>query len=942
MGSTLIRIKRGGALDLELKAQLRKIEQMEVEATTPKTPDGTKVPSLPDPLKQRLDSIIAMTDAEVEKLDVSVRSAESSADYIQSTDLTYKQGIQEGKARVEGKQLLAKYVKDIKEIEVKKLLPEYAEPIQDILDKFTTEHFRPDTVVKLNKLRDALVGIESPDLSDVMIRKLGELDKLSLKEMAVEDVKTIHDAILQYKHLAQENEKIRVAGQQLERAVVVDRAINDLPITTAKKVVTVEVRPGEVVAAPKEVVTTPDVRTKIAGAMRDVNNTITAKQIPYMDLVERLGKTTKQVIGTAMDDGYKSGLRDAQAINGELKQRTAGIENQGGWLQELQSFGINDAQVAELPRAYKLALYMHAKNKENRLHLTGDPTDSGFALTLDKYAKHKIFKVTDAALDEIVKSVNANPQEKLYVDTISDLLSRMGKKQAEVYARLNGIPLELVDNYYRIETVPMQRKANRQERQALLHEQSNEFAIGPSQGHLKERTGSKIAIVLNPITHDFAISRDLYAAYTNLAEPSRNAMRLIRDPDFASKLADINPDLQRNLTKAIRDMNHQHDPIPSFERFSLKFRNNMGMGILAFPNEWPVIKQVIAMPRYGMYVDAKNLIGGIYESTVHGKTTRAFLEANSPGFVDRLQGGQSREMADILRASKGSEIGGKLGWRQKLMAPMRWQDAGVVQAGMIGAYNKVMGEFQAGKFSPIVQKVFTEQFNLDPAKIRAFTPDEKVRYAMKYADYATEHTQVMSEPQYQSDWQRGSPFQKATTLFMSENMASLNMVRRELTAAIKTGTPKAWARVAKAAVIVFGIEQLANTAVNRARRAATGAKQPELGKDVLATLVNAPFQGMPVVGAIEQAIANKVILGWDADNFSLMPMENAANLVIKLGIAVNSVAAAPDGFRRQKAAAEAADTLGELIGMSFGVPYVPVRTNVKMGIHLYNKLAGVE
>jgi hypothetical protein len=936
MGTAVVRMKRGAALDLALRAELRKIEV--AEATAKAAPSETKVSSaLPDPMKQKLDAIIAMTDAEVEKLDTQVRSAESSADYINEKDLTFKQGIQEGKARVEGKQLLAKYVKDITEVDTKKLLPEHADPIKEIMDQFTPEHFRPETVMKLNALREGLADMDSPDLSDYTLRRLGELDKISLKDMAVEDVKTIHDAILQYKHLAIENEKIRVANNAIARTVAVMNATEDMPKVkgiTREKLLT---RLPDGTMKEMEVVSGPDMGTKIRNAGKSLKNTIVNKQIQYMDLVDRLGKTTKQILGNQMDEGYKGALKDSQAVNTEMKQRTASISNQADWLQEVESFPINDTQVANLSVAHELALYMHAKNPQNRAHLTGDET-SGFALTLDKYARHKIFKMTDSALDNIVKMVKSDPQKKLYVDSVADILSTMGKKQAEVYAKLNGIPLEMVENYYHIETVPMQRKSNRQERKALLHEQMQEVSVGPATGHLTERTGSKIALVLNPITYDFAVSRDKYAAYTNLAEPSRNAMRLIRDPDYAIKLADINPDLQRNLTKAIRDINHQHDPIPSFERFSLQLRNNMGLGILAFPNEWPVIKQIIAMPRYGMYVDPGHLIQGIAEATLQHKTTRAFLEAGSPEFVDRIEGGQSREMADILRAAKGSETEGRIGWRQKLMQPMRWQDAGVVESGMIGAYNKVMDEFQSGNLSPIVKKVFTEQFNLDLETVKTFTADQKTNVAMRYADYATEKTQVMPSPQYLSDWQRGSPFQKATTLFMSENIASLNMVRREMAAAIKKGTPRQWARVAVAATIVFGSEQLANMAVNRTRRAVTGAEQPDLKKELLATLINAPFQGAPVVGAIEQAIVNKVVMGWDADNFSLMPMENAANLVISLGSDMATVASSPPGFRRRKAAGRAADTLGQLVGMSTGVPYVPFRTNAKMVVHL----AGIE
>jgi len=844
------------------------------------------------------------------------------------------------------RQKVNKYIRDIKAIDESKLLPEFAEPIKKIKEVFTTENFNKNTQADLGLVKSMLdtMAIDNKEISPDMLRLLGEYDKTPLRSLPPDDLKVIRDAIVQYDHLAKEANQIRVAGEIQERARVVDKAVEDLP-KVAQEETRIEMREqadGSMKAV--EVIEKPDLGAKFRDSVRNFKNTSTYKMIPFADMVERLGKTPKKVILDGMHEGSINTMKDVQATNAEFKQRTASIPKINDWLNEPASFAVNDTQMADLTRAYKLSLYMHAKNAQNRAHLTGGDT-SGFNLKFSKYSKGKSFKVTDAALDTIVKEVNANPQEKLYVDTVSDMLSKMGKKQAEVYARRNGIPMAIVDNYYRIETVPLARSMSAAEKASARLEQSTEYGVGPEQGQTKERTGATGAIYLNPITHDFAISRDVSAEYVHMSDPSSNAVKLIKDPKFAKELAKIEPDLQRNLIKALRDMNHIHDPVPDIDMTALKIRNNMGIAILGLPNEWPVMKQFIAIQRYSMYVDSKNLMAGVIEAATSPRKSRAFMESVSPEFVDRIEGGQSREIADILRTSKTSRglemVGGKT-WRQKLMTGTRWGDAAVVQAGMLGAYKKVMGELQAGELSPIVRKVFEEQFYLDDAKIANFTPDDRMKWAAKYADYATEHTQAMAQPEFQSDFQRGTASQKALTLFMSENMASLNMFRRTLNEAKTRGSARAWGRVVKAGLIVFAGEQLANMAVNRLRREATGAKQPELGKDVTAALLNAPLQGVPVVGAMSQAIVNKTVLGWDSDNFALTPMQSAADLLLNLGEQIGDVATAPDGYRRKKAALAAADTLGQVASMATGIPYNSVKSNVKLGIRTYQRVMGEE
>jgi hypothetical protein len=945
IGLGLFKTIRGGALDLAVKEQVRKVEEIEAKSKIaeikPVEPgiEKTKPYVPPAPGEQKIGDIIAMTDNEAIALDKSIQSAESSADYIQTKDMPAKEAvtiaIDEMKAKLEAKQLTTKYINDISKVDVTQMRPEYAEPVKAIMDRFTDEHFRSDTKVKLNDLKTQLETNPEIDLPKSILEKIGELDKIPYKDLSVDDVKTIRDTIIYYAKLQRESHQITIRNQKVDTAFAVEAVANELPVPKEKP--------------PSGKAGVYGIKEKIQEGFQKLIETV-GTRLDQADLVaEKIGPTFKQVVIDPVMDGYKARDGYKNTFDSEFQAKTTSLKETVGdvrkWLSETETITLSDGEMLDLTRAEKLSLYMHSLNPENRKHVL----EGGFGFRFrGRVLKDRSFRISEEELTRISDSVRTNPNEKLYTDSASSLLKRTGQDQATVYLDLNDIPLPLQDNYYHIDTMPKGRGIDAEKQVSIEQAKSNIVRIGQSKGHLIERTESNIPIYLNPITHDLAVSRDHAAAYVNLEKPLKNASRLLYYPGQKAKdrvtarpsLKDLleertNKATWKVMEKVLKDVAGQSDPIGDFEMGSLKVRNKMATAIMGFPNVFIPAKQPAAFMRYSVYVKPDYLLKGLYDSIMHPKTTELALQENSLLYANRTSTGRSREVSDVLKAGQlGSELGGPRVISKKLMAPIGWADTrGSVRPGMRGAVLQALDEMKDGVKTGKLSEELMKATGITPEKLTIMTPEEKISAAYKFAEYATEMTQTSGNPLLQSDFQRGTTFQKMFTLFSSEGSTSMNMRRRAFFEAKKANTPVMWARFAQVMAISLIAEPLAETAVDRARKEFMGQEQVPLGKDILAHTTRGLVGGIPIARDVVQAAVNKVLLNWNYQNQGLTPIDNLANTMTN----VIMLSLDPKTYKSWTKAQKYAESIADLAGLISGLPITPAIRFVKGAKNLIQK-----
>jgi hypothetical protein len=889
-------------------------------AETIETKPAKPVYTPPSPGEQKIGDIL-FSDKQAAQLDAAVKSAESSSDYISGKDLTAKQAVDNYRVKLEARDLTSKYISDIAAVDTSKMRPEYAAPIQDIMSKFTVERFRTNTQARLNDLRNALNEHPEMDLPEDVLYKLGELDKTPLKSLSVDDLGLIHDTIMHYAKLQRDAHEINIAGQIVQKDVAVEKIKSEMKPPAPKP-------EGEIRAVAGPVV-------KLRDAVGSLINTV-GRRAERFDLVtDRISPTLKKATFEPVNQGWKDTLRYVEDFNTNFQDRLKDVKTAVGslnkWLSEKETIVLSDKNSVVADRATRLSLYMHAKNEQNRAHVL----EGGIGFrNAGAELRNTPIKVSEDALNKIVASVEANPHEKAIVDTARSLLDKLGKDQAALYLELNDVPLKLVENYYRIDTMPVGRGSELQQESINTQAKKQYARIGQFKGQLKARTDSKIAIYINPISADLAVARDHGAAYINLEKPLRNSSRLLYDRTFKDALRNsTGAKTHQILVKALKDVAGQSDPISNTDLMSLKLRNKLSTAYMAAPNLFVPLKQPAAWLRYSSFVRPKFMLQGMVDSIMHPMETERAMVRNSPVYAERSKVGRSREVADILKQGVGSDLGGKIGIIQKLMEPIGFFDTrGSVRPGMRGAVLQAIDEMSSKAPSDILQKATGK----DAATLNSLSVEDQVKEAYKFAEWCTEKSQTSSNPLLQSDFQRGTPIEKALTVFASEGFTAANLRRQAFFDAKRAGTPDAWKRFAKVMLVTLVAEPMYEVAVNRLRRQFNGTKQPELSKDALAQVVHSLFAGIPIANQIEQSITNKIVLGWNARSNSLTPIDNVADSVVELiNLSTNR-----SSYTTRKGSAKLAKAVADVTGLISGLPLTPTIRTAEGVSELVSKLGG--
>jgi preprotein translocase subunit YajC len=458
--------------------------------------------------------------------------------------------------------------------------------------------------------------------------------------------------------------------------------------------------------------------------------------------------------------------------------------------------------------------------------------------------------------------------------------------------------------------------------------------VGLFKGMTERRVDSKIPIYLNPITYDLQKAMDHTSTYIGLESPLRNASRLLYAKDFKNSVqTKLGNDYWRFVEKGLKDIAGQRENYGMLENTALSLRNRLATATLGL-NPFPILLQPVSIIRYSQYVKMRYLMAGITDSIMHPKVVSQTHRLWSPEFVARTGKGFSREVADVIKqGSFGQAFGQGEKIRSKLMKGLQTGDAMAVVAGMEGAVRQTLDEFRAGKLSPEVKKTL----QIENAAIAGLSPEQKMSYAYKFADYVTERTQAMGLPEFQSTMQRGSAFQKMFTLFGSEASASMNMRRRAYFEAKKAGTPQAWAKYAKVLTLTLILEPMFIVVRDRLRTAAKGDKQEDIGKDIAEQLLNAPFEGLPVVRDLMRTAVRKAF-DKPTGSGSILPLQRIADVATKAIVGMSDIATAKSRYARKKAALKTADATAEFVSLWTGMPYRPVMNLGEMGLRAVKEL----
>lgn len=917
VGSRLI---KGGFLDRAVNDAAAQIDAKAVEVPVGETPHPIEVataekmatatvgdilekppevPSVEKPGEPSVKPVEVprMTEAQGKALDEATRSEEGTSNYIekrpeieklntQIEDLQAK--VQNGKDEYRAQLAVAKaekvaavkslrdqieqrvetnrMIRNIRTLDTSKIPSEFKAPLDSLLEIYNTTKPTTKTLDKLQTIRDAIESGAAPTVFSARdLARLGELSKYPFRDLPAEAQKTVHDAIMAY----------YTAGR--DSRIIHDR---DLAIA-AQEAVTAAV--GEI-GSPK--ITKDLARFQAAHPQLSAEEAKAQfSQLTKGGAVEDMKKFVKNLTRwyKASNMGYESMLSYLGGGEDSFLYRVAGkMVDAGSDTYEAKKYEYTDPIFAWLKdKKLNMAAFLNERKQIDVPGFTGEmerghiiamaglkSTESGweslqngFSLQGDK--EHgKVYKLPESSLNEILATMDET--DKGFLQQILDMGKKTGSDMAAVFRKMYGYDLKLLDPYYPIYRVLAELGLPFEEEILRQRDSSSLTHAGVDKSHTIERVGSTKPVWLRNVGSDMMDMVDSAAMFTGLAEPVRNASRLIFNPDFAKAVRDkFGEEFYTQLTDGVKAIAGSKKPLNAIERFTLNIRNRGIGAVLGFNLGTSAINRILVERSLAGYIPGGDWTQGQAYVAIHPKSTHDYLFENSTLYRQIWEGGSMREIQDVL-ASKGSTrgIGKALDKLQKAsMTPIKLGFAGATKGEMWSAITQARRELKAGTPSLDLQRAA----DLSDRDGPNMSEDAKQAAAIKYAEYVVKRTHANPREMYAANIKRQGTLGMLAGTLMSEKNALLQLgIRR----AIDIKTPGGGKRFAKYLVVgvlgealtIAGI-RAGVAEVSAIATAVITGQEPKKGKSFL-------------VDAITELASNTVGLGIFLGNL-VYPIEQA-------------------------------------------------------------------
>jgi len=791
-----------------------------------------------------------------------------------------------------------KIIKGLKKINTKRMSPEQASAINGILDAVDLTKLSLKKQLKLERTRQYFDNNPDAEIPDYVLKNLERLDKSAARDLTLDDLESLNIAVLHHVHLDAVKQKIRVGRQERQRTNVLNGAMGEMK--TPKKV------RSEIISSQKGPL------GKVKRTARLIADTFGIRH-DHFDLIIESLSGVNSIMDKVLYQNVKNGITEElkykqqtfkkfQEDLGDFEKKHK-IKDMSKWMAEV----VKNGRI-ELTRGERMSLYRHSLNADNKKAII----QGGFGFKFSD-EPNRVHNITEDEFNSVIDSLTdaekefaGAPCDNLFADQIERLDA--------VFLEKNGYPMPREENYHPKDTMPLARGSDIAVEDALERFKGTWLRVGVSKGMLEKRKRVSLPIYLNSITYDINTSVSKSAAYIGLELPLSNASKLLYDPTFRLNLSNnYGEQTWREIEKGLRDIAGEYKSYTTTEQLALKAKNQLATAMLGF-NPFVVSKQILSLPVYLPYVKSKYLAMGLLDNIWHPREITSRHKMYSPEYLERIEGGYSRDVADVFKAGAEKRVyGGAKSIKEKLMSGIKLFDQAAVNMGMHGAVLQTLDEFKAGKLSREVRLAL----DMKDSDIASLTPERKMALAYKFADYATQRTQPMFSPEHRSSLSRGSTIEKLGTMFGSFTNQALNLTRRSYREAVRTGDKQAYAKFSKSLMVIFVINTLGVMAIDDLRDRLYGREGKSFVGKVLSSWSGYMFFVRDLASSVISKIERGTFLGYDVS----IPVSRIPELlsnVIANGVTVLSE---EDIKKRKKAATNFVDDSLELTTMLSGIPY---------------------
>ncbi len=611
-------------------------------------------------------------------------------------------------------------IRNINSLAERKVPPDFKDQIDAELARFDL-HFRtPKTLKKREGLRNFVERLKAEgELITIPSEQLENLDKVTLNDLTVEDLKQLRDTVAQIVHVGALKRKLIAQKEVRDFDKVVNDVTSQIQKTSGKK---------------------PTVLDTVFQAPSATNKTFIQQKANSVDAyfaehrkVEFISRTldgfkegsVQKNITQPIQDAGSNELRETEATYNSMRNSLKPIERRlNDIINKVRKVGDLSLTEEEM-----LGVYLNSQNAGN----------------LDRLIRGN--NLTQKQVDKIIQAMP--PDVKKFGDDMFKLIDSKFDKTSDVTAKLTGQRPEKVKGKYFpiIVDRELSKTAALRETQRDLFQQVFERTSVP-RGFTKARVGGVDPVSLKALSSIVKHLDDVVHFNTH-ALPVRDVQKLIADPRIRANItAMMGENVTNQFTPWIRDVaNPRTLNITNTEKFASYLRRKSTLATLG-------LNFSVSLLQGGSFtltineIGTKAALGGLIDFWKNPSKATEFIFSKSAQMQFRTRN-FDREIRDVLRTNNIQQLmKGKPGGTDLLFAMIRGVDMLTTLPSWMGAYNKGMSltgtEQAAVQFADrVVRRTQPQGSVKDLAQISRGRPWQKL-WTMFYSHFSNYHNQMVS------------------------------------------------------------------------------------------------------------------------------------------------------------------------------------------------------
>lgn len=625
------------------------------------------------------------------------------------------------------KEEVRKYVADINRLPTKNLPLDYKDKINEIKDPFDLKRRTARTLARRDSMRGFVARMqEQGEEIRIPQEKLDLLEKVSLNNMTIDDLREVHGIIMQLYHQGRLKNKLITTMQDRE----FDEIINEGVDTITK---------GEGITE----------EASIVRELREQSKSFKVKTIDGIKNYIAIHLRPERILN--MMDSWKEGINTKAAFNPLLDAERSKLETSNQTLTRILEINKDIDKGEAVSKKHKIGRFEGMK-RDNALFIYANSFNDANAAHLRGSG------VTEEDIENVTNFLS-DTDKKAVEDMINFYDTDQWPAIEKVYSDLEGVHLGKEYQYF-----PIMNLEDISAIKAIEQELTRKFYVrkpGVSKGFTKERITSKKGF------DKFSYFETIYKNWQNVehykayAKAIRDASKYLNNPKIKTAIKQKYGDaIFKELDRWLKDVSYGGDQkaVSAIDIASRWLRTNYVTSVLGY-NLVSMCKAPASFFQGAHFIGEGAAINGAAHVIKNPLEANRFINSKSP-FMKYRAFSQERELREII-AKRG--IRAKFGKREvfrlireESLRPWMIIDKATCNCIWMGAYQDVIKTGKVkGKEIPLA--------NIEEA-------------AVKWADEAVRKTQPMGSMLNLPGVFRGPEIQKMYTLFKNQLNQNLNLI----------------------------------------------------------------------------------------------------------------------------------------------------------------------